>query len=316
MLPNILHVVTLSMFTSQDEADQRVLPPLVINQPAVVHMVPLLPPLLSIPDMQVAPLPPIHVPGVPLHPIQMPGAPAALNPKLVLNNERPTAGDVNGFGPSIRNERKLRESGVRCNDSPVCRDPAHETGNARKNMYRIKSECRGCLKEAVDSLPAFTSHWQASRYLTGLFRNYFCPFCFLECKSKGEMAGVVVKSCCVKHTVINSLITCDAHDKKWGYCKQCVHDPRSATFYCPCGVPLSASVRCVCPAALRKLSWGVRLHTNPFVESVDRAQEDQWVVESIARANEAMTSGVELPLKKRHRNSGKTIGPYFRPKAV
>ena len=203
-----------------------------------------------------------------------------------------------GFGAAVTNKEKLAK-GVRCNDQPLCTNPAHMK---KGGVSRQKAQCRPCLKEMVETIPASATRWQTSRYLTALFRNYFCPFCFLEC-DRGLMHKVTVKSKCKNHCNINRMSTCQ-HGKEWHFCTDCPHDPRSATRYCACGnMHTEKGTFCSCSSGLKNLSYGVRFGTNPFVVPTDdvRVQEDLWASESLARAALLQLSGEEIPRAKKRR---------------
>jgi hypothetical protein len=248
-----------------------------------------------------APPPPVAPPPV-----------LVLNPRLHINDQRPTDRDVDGFGPVRLNVEK-KALGIRCLEHPICTNASHETNNCRKNKYRTKIMCRGCVKEAVASIPPTATQWQTTRFLTGLFRNYFCPFCMLECDSRDKLHLKIIrkKGTCKKHSVINSLTKCPAHGKKWQYCVDCKDDPRSATRTCLCGMLVGK--KCACPN--KGLSYGIRLHTNPFIVPTAevKAQEEQWAADCIARAAAIQHSGVALPPKKRGHSAGKSRGDLVPP---
>jgi hypothetical protein len=129
------------------------------------------------------------------------------------------------------------------------------------------------------------------------------------------MHTVVVKGRCQKHSVANRLTKCKKHNTCWHYCKECPEDPRSGTFYCACGQTLSGPKRnCTCPA---KVSYGVRLHTDPFVVPTAevRAMEDKWAADSLANAAYLQAHpDSEVPPPKRQRSTfGSTVGPFVKP---
>ena len=205
-------------------------------------------------------------------------------------------GLTGGFGAAVLNKEKLATKGVRCNDQPRC---THKTD---KDVFRQKAQCRLCLKETVESIPASATRWQSTRFLTALFRNYFCPFCLLQ-SDPGEMHLVSVKRICKNHCNINRRPTCQ-HELKWQSCKVCLHDPRSATGYCLCGKRHSEKgVWCACPSDLKNLSYGVRFGTNPFVVPTDavRKQENLLASESLTVAALLQISGEEIPRAKKRR---------------
>jgi hypothetical protein len=115
------------------------------------------------------------------------------------------------------------------------------------------------------------------------------------------MHKVIVKCKCKKHCNINRMTTCQ-HERKWHFCMKCLHDPRSGTDFCACAAKLTESAKwCSCPSGLKKLSYGIRFGTNPFVVPTDevRKQEELWVSESLARAALLQLSGVEIPRPKK-----------------
>ena len=295
---NILPFITLSIFPSVQRLDG--------NAP-----LPELPPIRneSIAESYVT---------VRLPPIELPAAavvvpPSNANPLLIVNTQRSTHKDIGGFGPMLRNEEK-KARGVRYFDMPLCTIEAHETNFKRKNLFRKNSTCRGCVKDAVESIPPHATKWQIARYLNALFRCYFCPFCILENPRDG-MHLVSVKAHCAKHHAINQQLKCGEHKKEWAYCKECVHDLRSSNFFCLCGKRKCASVSCVCPPELRSLSYGIRLHTNPFAVPTEevRAQEEAWTVAILSEAN--APSDVQIP----SRSNGpylRTFGRYVKPRLV
>ena len=236
----------------------------------------------------------------------------ALNPSLYLNNDRPTLDDIDGFGPSKRNIHKSSK-GIRCFDSVVCDNDEHETFKKRKNAHRMKSTCRMCVKDTVKTVPVHATHWQTSRYITALFRNYFCPFCLLE-SPRSKMYNVNCKLQCKKHAVANRLVKC-AHGKEWRYCKECVFDVRSSTFYCACCQSLSARVNCMCTDEIKTLSYGIRLHTNPFTVPTAEViiQEDLWAASSIECASAAKKSAGGSQ-KRARKNAGVKVGPFLEPR--
>ena len=261
MLPNLVSVITMSLFSSE-RVDPR-LPPLDPVAPS---------------DVTVRDPPPAQLPV---------GQPKPPGPKR-----------INGFGPAVRNEEKFAQ-GIRTHDQPKCTDPSHSD---KDGWFRTKSQCRMCLKEAVETIPLTTTRWQTTRYLTALFRSYFCPFCFLEAE-RSEMHTVTTKSQCKKHRNLNRTYKCQ-HNTEWQYCKECVHDPRSATEYCLCGAKTSGIqswAGCQCPDGVKGLSYGLRFGTNPFVVPTDatRAQEDLWASERLALAALMEVSGEVLERKKK-----------------
>ena len=235
-----------------------------------------------------------------------------LNPLLRVNDQRLTDRDVNGFGPARVNAEK-KALGIKCMDQPICTDASHETKRCRKNKYRSKIMCRWCVKEVVESIPPTATRWQTTRYLTALFRNYFCPFCMLQCDSndKLHLKQIRTKSHCRDHSAANSQTKCPAHEKEWKNCTECKDDPRSATLSCACGGKLGWG--CACPN--KGISYGIRLHTNPFIAPTAevKAQEDIWAVDCIARATVMQASNVCLPPKKRGPGAGKTLGVFIHP---
>ena len=205
---------------------------------------------------------------------------------------------VGGFGPAVLNEEKAA-MGIRCNDQPKCTDPSHSD---KEGWFRQKSSCRPCLKEAVEGIPPSATRWQAARYLNALFRCYFCPFCFLELE-RDELHNAPVKSRCTKHVNLNRTTKCQ-HDHPWKNCKECLHDPRSATDFCPCGSRnVEVNGNCTCPAGLKEQSYGLRFGTNPFIVPTDevRAREELMASESLALAALMQLSGEEVPPAKKRR---------------
>ena len=205
---------------------------------------------------------------------------------------------VRGFGPAVRNEEKFAK-GIRCNDQPKCTDPSHSN---KEGFFRQKSSCRPCLKEAVEGIPPSATRWQTARYLNALFRCYFCPFCFLELE-RDELHNAPVKSRCTKHVNLNRTTKCQ-HDHPWKNCKECLHDPRSGTDFCPCGARMYQVVAsCKCPAGLKELSYGLRFGTNPYTVPTEavRAREELMASESLARAALMQLSGEEVPRAKKRR---------------
>lgn len=235
--------------------------------------------------------------SLPLSPV----VPVDLNPTLVMNLGH-------SVGPAKRNAEKM-DRGIKCLDIPVCIIDSHETNRKRKNAFRVASECRGCVKNAVGEMPSTATQWQVVRFLTAKFRNYFCPFCLLE-SDKQTMHLVSAKSTCKSHIAMNRKVTCK-HEKPWQYCKECEDDPRSSTFYCACGSSLCCSATCVCPEEKKK-HYGIRLHTDPFVVPTDyvRVTEDGWVVRNIAQAMQ----GGQPPQKKQRSSAGVVLGPYVTPR--
>jgi hypothetical protein len=289
---NVLSLVALKLLSP---SRQIASPPPPMPAIAPLHCVPAVDAMIR--------LPAIDLPAVVLQPL-----PKIPNPALILNIARPTVNDINGLGPAL-------QVAPRRFDIPVCMDPTHEHNNKRKNRYPVMSSCRSCLKQAVESIPAYATHWQAVRFLTAWCRCYFCPFCMLECDDPNRMHMVTAKSTCKKHSVINSVAKCK-HNKQWTYCKECPEDPRSATYYCACGLKTSGNVKCMCPAG-KRVSYGIRVHTNPFVVPTDavRAQEDAWAADKMAYAArvQANPSEVEPTPKRRRINTGKVLGPYVAP---
>jgi hypothetical protein len=272
-------------------------------------------PLPELPPIRNEPLAASDV-TIRLPPIRLPGAvvvlPPNANPSLVVNTQRSTHRDIGGFGPMLRNmEKKAR--GIRNYDMPVCTNEAHETNRKRKNVFRKNSTCRGCVKDAVESIPPHATKWQIARYVNALFRCYFCPFCILE-SPRDKMHQVSAKMRCAKHYGINRHVKCSQHNTEWAYCKECVHDLRSANYFCPCGKRKRAEAGCTCPPELSRLSYGVRLHTNPFAVPTEevRAQEEAWTVAILAEADRE--SGVEIPSKSS--NYIRSYGKYVTPRLV
>lgn len=257
-------------------------------------------------------LPPISL--VPENP--PPLQPSDFNPALVHNNTRPTArDDAAGFGPALKNEEKMAQ-GIRCMDNPVCTDLTHCTGYARVNLYRQKNTCRECVKEAVASLPAHVTHMQTVRFLTALFRNYFCPFCMLEETDKSKLHLVRVKKTCKVHHIINRFTYCQHPNQLWQNCVVCSFDPRAGTAVCACGNLLRES--CICDPALKAQSWGIRFHVNPFkvLTAEEQADDANLVQYNIQRATSMRLREAELEGQlppKRARKSVVARRPSVKP---
>ena len=275
-------------------------------------------PVPPMPD--IAPLRSVVDPDVRLPEMSLPSdvpvahaVPVVLNPALIFNASRPINRDIGGFGPAQVNTDK-KSNGTKCYDLPICTDVSHETFHKRKNAFRVVTECRGCVKKAAEDLPDHATRWQKARFLNATFRSYFCTFCFLECDDD-KMHAVVAKGNCQKHSVANRLTNCKKHGTRWHCCKECPEDPRSGTFYCACGQTLSGPKKnCRCAA---KVSYGVRLHTDPFVVPTAevRAIEDKWAADSLARAEHLQANPDEEvpPPKRQRRSAGRTMGPYLKP---
>jgi hypothetical protein len=87
--------------------------------------------------------------------------------------------------------------------------------------------------------------------------------------------------------------------------------------YCACGISLSyAASSCACPPLFKGVSYGIRLHTNPFVVPTEAEEERdaQWVKYSIERATETQKGAEALrpTLPPKIRRSGPSVraGPY------
>ena len=246
----------------------------------------------------------------------------SLNPALVRNTWRPTdRDDAQGFGPARINVEK-KQRGILCMDAPLCTKMEHETYNKRRNLYRLKLGCRGCVKDAVQRLPAHATHWQRTRYVAVLFRHYCCPFCLLEAE-EGQEHLVTNKNSCKEHEIINSFVKCDDHNRLWRFCKECTFDPRSGTDYCLCGVHIkSRSFACICPPEVKAMSdYGIRFNTNPFAVQTPevKKQEEEWVEYSKGRAmvmrNCADVLRDQLPPKRKRKAIDSYKFERFKPLA-
>ncbi len=243
----------------------------------------------------------------------------SLNPALFLNNTRPTArDDAMGFGPALPNVAK-QAVGVRCLDNPVCTKPSHDTGYMRINAFRQANTCRGCVQEAVASIPSHATHMQTVRFVTALFRNYFCPFCLLEENDKGRMHLVAVKKHCKRHRIINRSIHCKHGDQLWQNCTRCTFDPRAATAVCACGNLLREKKFCTCDPSLKALSYGIRFNVNPFKvpTAAEQAQDAEWVRFNIEEATSMRLRAAELEgqlAPKRVRKAAAPRAPFVKPR--
>ena len=293
---NALSFVAFRLLSPSRQQNADPLPPMPVIAP--LRHLPVMDAVFRLPAINLSVMPAIVLPQLPRIP----------NPALIPNIARPTVNDINGLGPAV-------QVAPRRFDIPICTDPTHEHVNKRKNQFTVKSSCRGCLKQIVEGIPVHATHWQTVRLLTASSRCYFCPFCMLECDDHSRMHRVSAKSVCKKHSVINSVAICK-HNKGWKYCKECPEDPRSATFYCACGLRIRGSMDCMCPVG-KRVSYGIRMHTDPFVVPTDeiRAQEDAWAADKIAYAArvQANPSEVEPTPKRRRVNTGKVLGPYVAP---
>lgn len=311
----------------QRDAPLPSIPSLLSLQPALAavmgnadFLIQRLPPMV-IPSRTESSQPPL--PSVRLNPI--PGL-YPLNPALFLNNQRPThSDDAKGFGPAKLNVDK-RAQGIRCFDAPVCKNDAHETNVKRINMFRVKASCRGCLQEAIRDIPDYATWMQGVRFVSALFRNYFCPFCLLEA-DRDTAHLVPAKFKCDKHSIINQFYKCVDHDLPWSMCKDCAFDPRAGTRFCACGALMDCRrIDCTCAPALRNMSHGIRFLVNPFVvpSPEDRARDAEYARFSLERAmvmqNCADVLKEDLPLK-RTRNGvairrGSRLAPRLAPPSV
>ena len=267
MLPHFVSVLTMAFF-SPGQRDDPVLPPL---DPVALSD-------LAAREMR---LDPVALSDV-----------AVREPRVQLPGPR----RINGFGPSVRNEEKYAQ-GIRQTEQLKCTDPSHSD---RVGWFRTKSQCRLCLKEEVERIPLTATRWQVARYLSVLFRSYFCPFCFLQLE-RAELHTTFTKKQCLNHRNLNRTYKCK-HEKMWQYCTQCMHDPRSGSDYCLCGAKTSGCnnwAACKCSEDVKGLSYGLRFGTNPFVVPTDagRQQEDLWAAESLALASLLELSGVEVERK-------------------
>ena len=276
LLPHFVSVLTMSMFSSGD----RTLPPL--DPVALSDLAAREPPLCLVApsDVAVREPPPLR---------------------------RPCPRIINGFGPAVRNDEKFAQ-GFRTHDQPKCTDSSH---SGKVGWCRTKSQCRLCLKEEVERIPATATRWQIARYLNALFRSHFCPFCFLKLE-RSKLHTVSTKYRCKEHRNLTRTSKCP-HDMKWQLCMVCLNDPRSATEYCPCGSRMSGVNSwggCTCPDDLKSLSYGLRFGTNPFIVPTyaGRLQEDLWTSESLAHAALLQMSGEEIPRRTKKPRVAKAAG--------
>ena len=98
-------------------------------------------------------------------------------------------------------------------------------------------------------------------------------------------------------------------------------DPRASTYFCACGKKLSERLkgRCGCDDATKNLSYGIRLHTNPFTvpDIVTRVREDAWADASLARAVDMQSRAGEIVLPlKRKRNTSEPRAALHKPRLV
>jgi hypothetical protein len=220
-----------------------------------------------------------------------------LNPALFLNDQRPTfKDDGKGFGPGIINAIKWTGAGIRCFDNPICVNPLHETGFKRINVYRQMSTCRTCVQEAVETIPPHATHMQTVRFVTALFRNYFCPFCLLVENDRSKMHLVTAKMQCKKHKIINRSVFCRHEKQLWQNCRLCSFDPRAATAICACGKLLQDKHLCTCDPSLKALSYGIRYGINPFKvpTAAEQEQDAEWVRLCIEEADSMRLRADEL----------------------
>ena len=239
-------------------------------------------------------LPPIALPSSSGAPVVVPLP--RLNPALFLNDQRPTfKDDDKGFGPGIINTIKWT-AGIRCFDNPICVNPLHETGFKRINVFRQMSSCRTCVQEAVETIPPHATHMQTVRFVTALFRNYFCPFCLLVENDRSKMHLVTAKMQCKKHKIINRSVFCRHEKQLWQNCRLCSFDPRAATAICACGKLLRDKHLCTCDPSLKALSYGIRYGINPFKvpTAAEQEQDAEWVRLCIEEADSMRLRAGEL----------------------